>query len=214
MSHQSIKIFDQYANEYDQWFDKHPDIFQSELKALKKVVPQKLMNSLEIGVGSGRFANALGIQYGLDPAKALLEIAKSRGIIISEGVAENLPFTDDQFDTVFFITTLCFVNEPRKAIKEAKRVLKSSGKLIIAMIDRDSVLGQSYATNKKQNLYYKYAHFFSVPEIINLLKNVGFSQFEFYQTMFLSSRSNEIKLAVKPGFGEGGFVVIKALQNI
>ena len=68
-------------------------------------------NSLEIGVGTGRFAEALKIRYGVDPAPKMLELARPRGIDTVLGYAEKLPFHNDTFDSVFMITTLCFVQD-------------------------------------------------------------------------------------------------------
>lgn len=206
------KVFDRYAKEYDQWFENHPDIFSLELTTLKKVMPM-MGESLEVGVGSGRFASKLGVTFGLDPSIELLKIAKSRGIEIIEGVAESLPFSDNRFDTILFITTLCFVDDPFKALTEAKRVLKQRGILIIAMIDRDSKLGQRYENLKGQNPYYKYAHFFSITEIKELLRKIGFKQVEFYQTDFTSIEMFNAEETAKPGFGENGFIVIKANEK-
>lgn len=53
--------------------------------------------SLEIGVGTGRFAEALGIEYGVDVSGRVLELAKRRGITVVEGSGENLPFRDESF---------------------------------------------------------------------------------------------------------------------
>jgi len=150
------------------------------------------------------------VKFGLDPSVELLKIAKSRGIETIEGVAESLPFPDHRFDTVLFITTLCFVDDPLKALSKARRVLKQQGELIIAIIDKNSTLGKSYEINKEQNSFYQNANFFSVPEIIKLLEKTGFNQFDFHQTIF--SPVNEIKTVetVESGYGKGGFVVICA----
>ena len=32
--------YDTYAEEYDKWFDVHPWVYQSEMHAIKMVVPQ------------------------------------------------------------------------------------------------------------------------------------------------------------------------------
>lgn len=212
MTFQSIEAFNKNAQKYDQWFDRHLSEFHCELTALRKVMPME-GDALEVGVGSGRFAAALGVKFGLDPSTALLKIAKSRGIETYDGVAESLPFSDHKFDTVLFITTLCFVDDPLKALSEAKRVLKENGKLIIGMIDKDSSLGKFYETNKKQNVFYQHAHFFSVPEVIALLKKIGFAQFDFYQT--LSSPIEEINTVekVESGYGKGAFIVIRAINK-
>jgi len=71
-----MNIFDIYTNEYDQWYERNKFVYLSELEALKKVVPKK-GKGLEIGVGTGRFAEPLGISYGLDPSEKMLEIAKN-----------------------------------------------------------------------------------------------------------------------------------------
>ncbi len=34
------KAFDQNTLEYDQWFDKHSNIYQSELLAVKQAIPK------------------------------------------------------------------------------------------------------------------------------------------------------------------------------
>src|SRR3990170_5852553 len=47
------------------------------------------------------------------------------------GTGENLPFNDLTFDFVFVIVTLCFVENPVSAMKEAGRVLKRGGRLIV-----------------------------------------------------------------------------------
>ena len=84
--------FENYAQKYDEWFDKNKFVYESELQAVKELLPRS-ENGVEIGVGSGRFAAPLNIKLGVDPSKELGKIAKKRGINIISGVAESLPFT-------------------------------------------------------------------------------------------------------------------------
>jgi ubiquinone/menaquinone biosynthesis C-methylase UbiE len=76
-----MKIFDQYAKNYDQWYERPfgSSVFGLEVACLKRVI-RPFSLSLEVGVGSGRFAQALGIQYGLDPSMELLKFARQRDI--------------------------------------------------------------------------------------------------------------------------------------
>jgi len=198
-------IFDRHYKKYDAWYDKHKFAYLSEVEALKKVIP-KVGKGLEIGVGTGRFASVLGITMGIDPSRKMLEIASHRGVTVHWGFGENLPFWDSAFDYVAVIITLCFTKEPLKVLKEAWRVLKNNGKIIIAIVDRDSFLGKFY--QEKKSLFYKQAHFFSVREIEKLLRACGFSHFIFYQTIF--QLPNKMRSIVEPqkSFGKGGFVVI------
>ena len=47
MSDENISAFDQHAKEYDEWFDRHQPIFQSELLALKKGSSDFSMGTLQ-----------------------------------------------------------------------------------------------------------------------------------------------------------------------
>jgi len=60
-----MKVYDLNADKYDSWFDKNKAAFLSEIAALKKFVPKK-GEGLEVGTGTGRFAQALGIRTGVD----------------------------------------------------------------------------------------------------------------------------------------------------
>jgi hypothetical protein len=51
---------------------------------------------VEIGVGTGRFAEPLGIRVGVEPSKAMRQVAQKRGIEVIDGVAQVLPFDDCQ----------------------------------------------------------------------------------------------------------------------
>jgi ubiquinone/menaquinone biosynthesis C-methylase UbiE len=46
------------------------------------------------------------------------------------GSAENIPEEDESFDTVLLTFALCTIPDPAAAIKEARRVLRPSGKLV------------------------------------------------------------------------------------
>ncbi len=54
--------FDTYPDRYDDWFDRHPAAYQSELAVVGELWPEEGVG-LEIGVGTGRFAEPLGIRY-------------------------------------------------------------------------------------------------------------------------------------------------------
>jgi len=203
-------IFDKHYKKYDAWYDKHRFAYLSELGAIKKVLPKK-GEGLEIGAGTGRFAASLGIKYGIDPSRKMLEAARKRGVDARLGYGEKLPFSDAAFDYVAIIITLCFVKDPVKVLVEARRVLKKKGKLIIGIIDKDSFLGKFY--QRKNSIFYKQANFFSIREVVDLLKAIGFNKVSCYQTIYkLPDKINSIQ-KVKRGSDKGGFVVISAYKS-
>ena len=71
----NVAIFEKAAPAYDAWFDRHRPVYESELMALKRFLPAP-GGGLEIGVGTGRFAVPLGIQMGVEPAKAMAVMAQ------------------------------------------------------------------------------------------------------------------------------------------
>jgi ubiquinone/menaquinone biosynthesis C-methylase UbiE len=91
-----INNFEKTWNSYDAWFETHQPLYQTELAALKPVIPSG--SGLEIGAGTGRFAAPLGVRFGLDPAIHMLQLAKKRGILVVQGLGESLPFRDESFN--------------------------------------------------------------------------------------------------------------------
>ena len=203
-------IFDQYWKRYDAWYDNHRFAYLSEVEVIKKVLPRK-GNGLEIGVGTGRFASALGIPDGIDPSVKMAAIAKSHGINVKIGKGENLPYKDREFDYILIAITICFVKNSEKVISEAKRVLKNKGKIILGIVDKDSFLGKFY--RQKKSPFYKEAKFFSVKEVTALLRKTGFNRFSFWQTIFhLPEKIQAIETPIK-GYRKGGFVVISGYKR-
>ncbi len=204
-------VFNKYYKKYDSWYDTHQFAFMSELQAIKNVFP-KNRRSLEIGVGTGRFAAALKITIGIDPSLKMLRLAEKRGLNVYQGFGENIPFLHDAFDCVLIIITLCFVDDQKKVIAEAARVLKKNGRIIIGIVDKNSFLGKYY--QRKKSIFYKQAKFFSVKEVTGLLKETGFTSFSYYQTIsILPDKMNSIEKPSK-GFGKGGFVAISAKKGL
>lgn len=206
----NVEVFDKHAKRYDRWFNEHPVLFRSELKALEKVVPNNKYG-LEIGIGTGRFAEKLAIDRGLDPSEKMAQIAIARGIDTLTGKAEEMPFKENSFDYAVMITVDCFLENIPKAFQEVRRILKTGGIFVIGMIDKNSRLGQFHQKKKQQSPFYRHAAFHSPVEITEYLKDAGFGEFEYWQT--LNKVSETVIEKPKKGYGKGGFVVIKSVAK-
>jgi len=206
------KPFDEYLNEYEEWFIQNSFVYSSELKAIKDIsgVPE---NAVEVGVGSGLFAEPLGIKTGIEPSEAMREKAKERGINVIDGVAEYLPWKDNSIDYVLMVTTICFVDDAKKSLSEVYRVLQNRGSFVIGFVDKNSPVGQLYQKNMKKSLFYKDATFYSTEELYEYLKEAGFFIKKTQQTVF--GMLNEVVKIQEPreGYGEGSFVVIHAVKK-
>jgi len=201
--------FDEQANEYDAWFEKHSDLYQAELETVRSFIPASGMG-VEIGVGTGRFAALLGIYIGVEPAPRMAELARQRGVQVLEGAAEALPLFDSSYDFVVMVTVVCFLDDLSLAFREACRILKPNGTLVIGFIDRESELGRQYSQKKNQSRFYRDATFYSVSELEAILTKAGFSNFAYRQTVVPGETTD---LTVLDGHGSGGFVVIRAQKT-
>jgi SAM-dependent methyltransferase len=204
--------FSKNVDQYEQWFVDHPLAYVSELHAVRELVPGN-GTGMEIGIGTGRFAAPLGIKIGIEPSRAMAELAKKKGIEVVSGVAEKLPFNSAEFDFALMVTTVCFLDDMHLAFKEAHRVLKQNGSFVIGFVDRESPLGREYLKRRDKSLFYKDAVFYSVDEITASLKQAGFAEFDFRQTLFGNLEDMEAVDPVKQGCGEGSFVAVRGVKK-
>jgi hypothetical protein len=95
-------------------------------------------------------------------------------------------------------------------LAEAHRVLRPDGKLIIGFLDRHSGIGRSYLERQSESVFYREAVFYSAAEVGDLLRAQGFKTLAWGQTLFRPlTESTEIE-PVRPGTGDGAFVVVMA----
>ena len=104
-------------------------------------VPLARGDVLEVGIGSGLnlpfYSSDVQRIYGVDPSVELQRIARGRVVaapmkveFLSQSAEEPLPLPDASIDTVVTTWTLCSIANAPKALREMKRVLKASGRLV------------------------------------------------------------------------------------
>jgi len=204
--------FDEHFQAYEDWFTQHHHAYLSELNAVSHFIPHT-GEGLEIGVGSGRFADPLKIRLGVEPSPAMRRLSHTRGIEVFDAVAESLPFANESFDFVLMVTTLCFVDDVKKAFQEAKRVLRGGGVFVNGFVDKDSPLGKLYENHKEESPFYRRANFYSSQQVLNLLRQTGFERPQTIQTLFGPLERIRSAQSFRSGHGEGGFVVIRSAKR-
>ena len=103
-------------------------------------IPRARGDVLEIGIGSGVnlpfYSCKVKRVYGVDPSLELQKMARKRTPerlqveFLLQTAEEPLPFRAESIDTVVITWTLCSVRNVSAALREAKRVLRSDGRLI------------------------------------------------------------------------------------
>jgi len=206
-----IAAFERHVDRYEKWFVRYAAAYESEIRAIRSLVPAG-GTGVEIGVGTGRFAAPLGVKVGVEPSQAMGKVAQSRGIRVIGGVAEALPLAEEAFDFALMVTTICFLDDVRTSLREARRVIRTGGLLIVGLVDRGSFLGRRYETHKHLNPFYADATFYSADQVVSYLQEAGFRDFAFAQTIFHDLGEIEEVEAPIEGYGRGSFVAMRALK--
>ena len=133
-------------------------IIQAISKCLqKKPFPKKKL--LEIGCGEGKrlhwISENLDLEcYGVEPSEKAVALANSKDAKVIQGTADSLDFENNKFDFVVFgfCLYLCDRSDLFQIAKEADRVLKDNGYLIIC---------DFYSTAHTKNEYHHLPGIFS-----------------------------------------------------
>ena len=111
-----------------------------QMKQREKIIPFAEGKVLEVGIGSWLNLpfydrNKVSELVGIDPS---LELWNKRQPIkdlgfhyeFIKGVAEDMPFGKDNFDTIVITYTLCSIPDFQSALESLRKVLKPNGKFL------------------------------------------------------------------------------------
>jgi len=142
--------------------EKESEYIYKELKSCKII--------LDIGCGIGCFEQKLSELdiTGLDISEEMLTEARKRSDkYFVLGNAENLEFDDSSFDSVFYVATLEFIKNYKRAIREAWRVTRPHGKLLVIMLNPESQYFHEQTVDKVS--YFRNVKHTNVKEIKNYI---------------------------------------------
>jgi SAM-dependent methyltransferase len=118
----------------------HPGISRKRL--LEILDPQPGEQILEIGPGTGYYSLEVAPRIGrlaiFDLQQQFLDhtgrLAAERGlqnVEPTQGDAQRLPYDDETFDAAYLVTVLGEIPDQDAALRELRRVLKGSGRLVV-----------------------------------------------------------------------------------
>lgn len=197
--------------EGDAWFHHNQDKIEARDGATKELTfifdtlndfSGEVNKILEIGCGSGTKLRKLSDYFnasgsGIDPSKIAIEEAQhtvgrhNPPLDFQVGIASELPFERDSFDIVFFGFCLYLIPpaEIFQAVKEADRVLKNGGFLIILDFDYGGLKINQYV-HTSEVLTYKnsYAQLFTSSNYYSLISKWSFNHETSYFTKVRDER--------------------------
>ena len=92
-------------------------------------------------------------------------------------------------------------------------MLKRKGAIIVGFLDKERPIAQAYIERGKRSKFFANAHFYNVERIEKILKEIGFTDIMFNQTLFGNLEEiNQVQTPV-PGHGDGSFVVVRAIKK-
>jgi SAM-dependent methyltransferase len=190
---------------------------------------------LSVGCGSGLFEQILRrehgieIDHGVEPAEGMAKIAEKRGLVVKRGTAESLPFDAGSFDTVVLNGIPSYVEDLEGAFREAHRVLRPDGHIVVLDVPAESSYGLLYRLAASIGTWddpylqkvaprHPYPVEFAAlaiwrttEEKIELLRGVGLSDFEFAQTLTRHAKfSDDTVEDPVEGWDRGDYVAIRA----
>jgi len=127
----------------------HPFLTRTRLRRI--LAPQPGERVLEVGPGTGYYTLDIAQQIAPDGVLDILDVQHEMldhtmrkaskhhitNIVPTQGDAQELPYPDDTFDAAYMTVTLGEVPDQDAALRELRRVLRPSGRLIVGEIFGD-----------------------------------------------------------------------------
>jgi len=118
------------------WYVGRRAILESFMMEIVGNPKSKIQNPkiLDVGCGTGGNLEMLakfGAAEGVDVSDDALEFCRQKGLKVQKGLAEKMPFADENFDVVTALDVIEHLDDDVAGLREMFRVLKKGGKTLI-----------------------------------------------------------------------------------
>lgn len=133
--------FSASADHYDRFMGRYTATLAVALADAAGLRPG--LRALDVGCGPGGLTRELVARLGaaqvaaIDPTPQFTEACRARlpGVDVRDGVAEELPWPDREFDVVLSCLVLGFLRDPDQGVREMARVTRPGGTVAACMWD-------------------------------------------------------------------------------
>lgn len=170
--------------------------YNIRFKALRKITKdiKDGANILDVGCGSGfsieKILSGNFNVHGIDTTEEVISYAKKMrpNYHFQIGYAESLPFEDNFFDAIFYLDVIEHLKDPLLSLKEARRVLKPEGNVIILVVKEHHPIFKIiwWVWKKMKGKVWEGAHLlvFNENNLSKMIIDAGFNTFKIYKTHF------------------------------
>lgn len=230
------KGFDEYAATYDAWFLDNPNVLESEVR----LVASTLRNAgrvLSVGCGSGLFEKIMRDEFGItvtdgvEPSPAMAEIARKRGMDVTEATAEEFDYPAGEYDTILFNGSPSYITDLDTVLSKVYAALKPGGRIVLVDVPKESTYGLMYNLAKALGTwdhpllegayppnpypieFVNVANWRTTAEKIALLEKNGFRNIESAQTLTTHPLYSDLAAEEPvPGHDRGDYVALTAIK--
>ena len=190
--------FREHAADWDRIRKLHVADEAVEAAIIKALADKPFRSLLDLGTGTGRMLElfgpdierGLGLDLSLDMlllARDRLERAGLKNCSVRQGDLYDLPIANDSFDVIILHQVLHFLDDGGRAIKEAARVLRPGGRLLVV----------DFAPHEQEFLREQFAH-----------RRLGFAPETVTQWMMQSGLEPVLQRSLKPEPGSEGKIAV------
>lgn len=230
------KGFDEYVATYDAWFLDNPNVLESEVR----LVASTLRNAgrvLSVGCGSGLFEKIMRDEFGItvtdgvEPSPAMAEIARKRGMDVTEATAEEFDYPAGEYDTILFNGSPSYITDLDTVLSKVYAALKPGGRIVLVDVPKESTYGLMYNLAKALGTwdhpllegayppnpypieFVNVANWRTTAEKIALLEKNGFRNIESAQTLTTHPLYSDLAAEEPvPGHDRGDYVAVTAIK--
>lgn len=195
---------------YDCWFDQERGraVFATELACLQPLTVGHPGSWIEVGIGTGRFAEALGIGSGVDTSAAMVECARGRGVDARVAPSHATCWPAASLDGILMVMSACYLGDLTPTLAEARRILRADGRLVIGEVTPSGSWGRAIAAKRSAgNPWYMGVTLREPDEWLLVTRELGWRCADVRSGLFGRHDSATADLTVREGIDAGaGFV--------
>ncbi len=154
---------------------------------------------LEVGCGNGRMLKSMQEKgwdvVGVDPDPIAINNAKSKGLIVYQGILADQKFMKDSFDAIALSHVIEHVPDPLSLLKECERILKPGGHLVLITPNNNSLCHQLFKTDWRSLEPPRHLYVFNLETLKKISRKAGFQNVKLETTIrdanntFIASRA-------------------------